>query len=68
MNRDHLKGAVENAVGIAKEAIGELFGNEKLAIEGRLDQARGAAHDAAGYTKDAASEATKRYHRYLNRY
>jgi uncharacterized protein YjbJ (UPF0337 family) len=68
MNRDHLKGAVENAVGKTKEAIGLMFGNEELASEGKLDQARGAAHKAAGYARDAASEATRKYYRYIDRY
>jgi uncharacterized protein YjbJ (UPF0337 family) len=67
MTRDHLKGAVENAVGKTKEAIGLLLGDEELEIQGRLDQARGAAHSAVGNVKEAASEAVRKYHRYTNR-
>ena len=68
MNKYHVKGAVENAVGLTKEALGQILGDEELAIKGKIDQAKGAAHSAAGYARDAASEATRRYQRYINRY
>jgi uncharacterized protein YjbJ (UPF0337 family) len=68
MDREHVKGAVDNAVGKTKEAIGQVFGDSKLVIEGKLDQAKGAAHSAVGNAKDAAREAADRLHRAANRY
>jgi uncharacterized protein YjbJ (UPF0337 family) len=67
MNLDHLKGAVDNAVGKTKEAVGHLFGVEELEMEGKVDQARGAARSAIGNAKDAVYESTKRYYRYIDR-
>jgi uncharacterized protein YjbJ (UPF0337 family) len=68
MDREHVKGAVDNAVGKTKEAIGQVFGDSKLVLEGKLDQAKGAAHSAIGNAKDAAREAADRLHRSTNRY
>jgi uncharacterized protein YjbJ (UPF0337 family) len=65
MNKEQLQGAVNTAVGKTKEAVGQLFGVEALAIEGKLDQVRGAAQCAIGNARDAATEAMKRYHRYI---
>ena len=53
MDKEHAKGAVDNAVGKTKEAIGHAVGSKKLEAEGKVDQAKGAAHNAAGDVKDA---------------
>ena len=53
MDKEHLKGAVDNAVGKTKEAVGHVVGSKKLETEGKIDQAKGAAHNAAGNVKDA---------------
>ena len=53
MDKEHVKGAVENAVGKTKEEVGHAVGNKKLESEGKVDQAKGAAHNAAGDVKDA---------------
>ncbi len=53
MDKEHVKGAVDNAVGKTKEAAGHAVGNKKLKAEGKIDQAKGAAHNAAGDVKDA---------------
>jgi uncharacterized protein YjbJ (UPF0337 family) len=53
MDKEHVKGAVDNAVGKIKEAVGHAVGSKKLETKGRVDQAKGAAHNAAGNVKDA---------------
>ena len=47
MNTDDVKGKL-------KETGGELTGDERLANEGRADQAKGKVRDAADDIKDAA--------------
>ena len=47
MNTDDIKGKI-------KETGGELTGHERLANEGRADQAKGKVKDAAENVKDAA--------------
>jgi uncharacterized protein YjbJ (UPF0337 family) len=47
MNTDDIKGKL-------KETSGELTGDERLANEGRADQAKGKVKDAAEDVKDAA--------------
>ena len=53
MDKEHVKGAVDKAVGKTKEAAGHAAGSKKLEAEGKADQAKGAAHNAAGDVKDA---------------
>jgi uncharacterized protein YjbJ (UPF0337 family) len=57
MDKEHVKGAADNLVGKTKEAIGNATGNKKLETQGRVDQLKGTAHNAAGNVKDAAKEA-----------
>jgi uncharacterized protein YjbJ (UPF0337 family) len=56
MNRDQVSGKVEQAVGKVKQSVGEAFGNHKLANQGVVDQAKGAAKETWGNAKDAANE------------
>jgi uncharacterized protein YjbJ (UPF0337 family) len=55
MDKEHVKGAADNAVGKTKEAVGHAVGNKKLETEGKVDQVKGAAHNAAGDVKDAVN-------------
>jgi uncharacterized protein YjbJ (UPF0337 family) len=57
MDREHVKGAVDNAKGAVKDAAGKLTGDAKLQAEGKMDKAKGAAHNAAGDVKDATRSA-----------
>jgi uncharacterized protein YjbJ (UPF0337 family) len=57
MNEQHAKGAADKAVGKIKEVAGRVTGNKKLETAGKVDQVRGAAHTAAGDTKDAGKKA-----------
>ena len=58
MNKDQIKGRVEEATGKVKEAAGKLVGNEKLQTEGLAEQVKGKLQagfgDAKERTKDAA--------------
>ena len=56
MNKDKVLGKVEQAVGKVKQKVGETFSNEKLANQGIVDQAKGAAKETWGNAKDAAKE------------
>jgi uncharacterized protein YjbJ (UPF0337 family) len=56
MDEEHVKGAVDDAVGKTKEAAGHAVGSKKLETEGKVDQAKGAAHKAAGDVKDGGRE------------
>jgi len=57
MDREHIKGAADKAKGAIKEGAGKLTGDKQLQGEGKLDKAKGAAHNVAGDVKDAARDA-----------
>ena len=57
MDKEHVKGAVDTAVGKTKEAVGHGVGSKKLETEGKADQVKGAVRNAAGDAKDAGKEA-----------
>ncbi|PZU31656.1 MAG: CsbD family protein [Microbacterium sp.] len=54
---DDVKNTAENLAGKAKEAIGNLTDNDKLVAEGKADQVKAHAKDAASDVKDAAKDA-----------
>lgn len=45
---EQIKGKLESAKGKAKEAVGNLTGDDDLAAEGEADQAEGTIRDKAG--------------------
>jgi uncharacterized protein YjbJ (UPF0337 family) len=57
MDKEHVKGAVDNVKGKTEEGVGHAVGNKNLEIKGKVDQIKGAAHKAAGDAKDAGKEA-----------
>jgi uncharacterized protein YjbJ (UPF0337 family) len=59
MDREHVKGAADNAKGAIKDTAGKLTGDKDLQAEGKVDKAKGAAHNAAGNVKDAVRDLTK---------
>jgi uncharacterized protein YjbJ (UPF0337 family) len=61
MDKEHVKGAVDNAVGKTKETAGHAVGNKKLETEGKVDQAKGAAHKAAGDVKDEVKRSADKH-------
>src|SRR5450631_4352753 len=52
MNKDQVSGKVEQAVGKVKQSVGEALSDEKLANQGVVDQAKGAAKETWGNAKD----------------
>jgi uncharacterized protein YjbJ (UPF0337 family) len=58
MDREHVKGAADKAKGTVKDTVGKMTGDTKMRAEGKLDKAKGAAHNVAGDVKDAARDAT----------
>jgi uncharacterized protein YjbJ (UPF0337 family) len=57
MDKEHVKGAIDSAIGKTKEVTGNAIGSEHLVAEGQADQAEGALHNAAGNVKDAGKAA-----------
>jgi uncharacterized protein YjbJ (UPF0337 family) len=57
MNEQYVKGAADKAVGKIKEVAGRVTGNKKLETKGKVDQVKGAVHNAVGDAKDAGKEA-----------
>ena len=57
MNKEHVKGAADNVAGKTKEVVGHATGSKKLEAEGKVDQVKGAVHNAVGGAKDAGKEA-----------
>jgi uncharacterized protein YjbJ (UPF0337 family) len=59
MDREHVKGAADKVKGAIKDTAGKLTGDKKLQAEGKLDKAKGAAHNFAGHVKEAARDMAK---------
>jgi len=58
MDREHVKGAADKVKGAIKEGAGKLSGDKDLEAEGKIDKAKGSAHNVAGDVKDAARSAS----------
>ncbi len=56
MDKDRVKGAVDDAAGRAKRQIGEWTGDTDAQIEGAAQQIKGKAEKAVGNVKDAARD------------
>ncbi|WP_216213334.1 CsbD family protein [Amycolatopsis aidingensis] len=56
---DKAKDKAEQAVGSAKEKLGELTGNEELADSGKADQTSGEVKEAGHELKDKAAGAVQ---------
>ena len=51
MDREHVKGAADKAKGAIKDAAGKLTGDKELQSEGKLDKAKGDAHNQRAMLK-----------------
>ncbi|MGI3899866.1 MAG: CsbD family protein [Janthinobacterium lividum] len=60
MDKNRIEGALDQAKGAVKEAIGKVTGNDKLEIEGGADKVAGKAKSAVGETKDTVRDAVKK--------
>jgi len=57
VNKDQVKGRVEEAAGTIKEAAGKAVGNEKLEAEGMVQKLVGKAQAKFGDFKKAVKDA-----------
>ena len=57
MDREHVKGTADKVKGSIKDTVGRVTGDKKLESEGKLDKAKGSAHNVAGDVKDAVKDA-----------
>jgi uncharacterized protein YjbJ (UPF0337 family) len=57
MNKDTVKGTVDDAAGRATRQVGEWTGDTKTQVEGAGQQIKGKAEKAWGNVKDAAKDA-----------
>jgi uncharacterized protein YjbJ (UPF0337 family) len=59
MNRDRVKGTIDEAAGLAKRKEGELMGSTGLELEGMVQQVKGKVENAWGKAKDAVHDANQ---------
>ena len=63
MDKDQIRGAVDQAKGTVKEAVGKTIGDKKIETEGVVDKLTGKVESAVGGAKetlrDAVNKATK---------
>ena len=57
MDKDRVKGKIDQVIGSAKRKTGELTGNFELEIEGMGQEIKGAVENAWGKAKDVVAEA-----------
>jgi uncharacterized protein YjbJ (UPF0337 family) len=63
MNKDQVKGAINDAAGRAKRQVGEWTGNPDTQVEGAAQQLKGKVQKAWGNAKEAAQNTTEHAHR-----
>ncbi len=56
MNKDNIKGKMDDIGGRIKRQTGEWTGDEELQSEGAIDQAKGKARNAWGNVKEGARD------------
>lgn len=60
MDKDRVKGTIDDAAGRAKRQVGEWTGDTQTQVEGATQQVKGKAEKAWGNVKDAARDAGNR--------
>ncbi len=63
MDKDRVKGAIDDAAGRVKRQVGEWTGDSGAQAEGAAQQVKGKAEKAWGTVKDAARDARENVHR-----
>ena len=59
INKDQVKGRVTEAQGRIKEAAGDLVGNDRLKVKGKVQKTLGKAQAKYGDVKQDAKDATR---------
>jgi uncharacterized protein YjbJ (UPF0337 family) len=67
MDKDRIKGKMEDMAGRAERQAGEWTGNEKAQAEGLKHQIKGKVRNMAGKVKDAGRDAMKEAERERNK-
>ncbi len=62
MDKDRVKGAINDAAGRAKRQVGEWTGDTDAQVEGAAQQIKGKAQKVVGNVKDAARDANASMH------
>jgi uncharacterized protein YjbJ (UPF0337 family) len=57
LNKDRVKGTIDEVVGSAKRKAGEMTGSTKLQVEGMAQQVKGKLENTLGKTKDVVRDA-----------
>ena len=60
MNKDRVKGTIDEVVGSAKQTAGKLVGNKPLQFKGAAQQMKGKLENTLGKTKDAVRGARQK--------
>ena len=60
MDKNRVEGAVDQAKGSIKEAIGKVTGNEKTQAEGAAEKAAGKVQGTVGQAKDGVRDVFKK--------
>jgi uncharacterized protein YjbJ (UPF0337 family) len=53
---DKIKGLANEAIGNVKQGVGKVTGNEKLQVEGMIQEKKGEAQQVVGKVKDAVDK------------
>ncbi|HKD20690.1 MAG TPA: CsbD family protein [Rhizomicrobium sp.] len=62
MDKDRIKGSLDQAKGASKEAAGKIFRDPKLEAEGKFDKLKGKTESAIGNAKDTLRDAERKIH------
>jgi uncharacterized protein YjbJ (UPF0337 family) len=60
MNKDQIKGRVEQVSGKIKDAAGKVVGNDRLQTEGLAEQVKGKVQAGFGDTKEDVKDQAKK--------
>ena len=60
MNKDQVKGRVEQSSGKVKEVVGKLVGNDRLRTEGAAEKIKGEVQAGYGDAKENAKDKVKK--------
>ena len=63
MDKDRVKGAINDAAGRVKRQVGEWTGNTDAQVEGAAQQIKGKAQKVVGNVKDVARDAVAKVDR-----
>lgn len=65
MDKDKVKGTIDDAAGRAKRQFGEWTGDSKTQVEGAAQQVKGKVEKAVGTAKDAARKVEDKARRHV---